>query len=115
MDILLQAFDLRVEPGGLFEQKPAQLADRVGQARVRILKRRCQAVDMSGTLSRNDAELRQMAAPQSSPGVDRLGALAQASIATAQRGCESRNSGIFPRLNVLRNATESSVRAEAAR
>ena len=34
----------------------------VRQARVRIIERRRQALDMSGTLGRNDAELRQMAA-----------------------------------------------------
>jgi len=59
---LLQALDLRVEPGDLFEQKRAQLADRVRQVRVWILKRRRQAVDMDPTLGRNDAELREMAA-----------------------------------------------------
>ena len=63
MDFLPQALDLRVEVRDLFEQKAAQLANRVRQARVRILERWRQAVDVSRTLGRNDAELRQMAAP----------------------------------------------------
>ena len=51
MDFLPQALDLRVEVRDLFEQKAAQLANRVRQARVRILERRRQAVDMSGPLA----------------------------------------------------------------
>ena len=77
MDFLLQALALHVEVRDLFEQKATQLANRVRQVRVRILKRRRQAVDMSGPLGRNHAELREVAAQR----VDRLGALTHQQIA----------------------------------
>ena len=62
MDFLLQTVDFRGVVRDLFEQKAAQLANPVRQARTRILKRRRQAADMSGTLGRNHAELREVAA-----------------------------------------------------
>ena len=55
-----QPVDLRIEVLDSIEQKGAQLTDRSRQPRTWILEGRCQPIDTSRAVRRDDAELRQV-------------------------------------------------------
>ena len=80
-ELPLQSVDLRIEVLDPIEQKGAQLTDRSRQPRTWILEGRCQPIDMSRSLRRDNAKLRQVA-PQR---VDRLRALAHQKIARVEQ------------------------------